>query len=64
MNSPLQRLGRWIGQHLVLMGGILVIVYMFVPIFVVVLMSFNDPDSKLIYRFDGFTLQNWLHPCA
>ena len=64
MNSPLQRLGRWIGKHLVLMGGILVIIYMFIPIFVVVLMSFNKPDSKLIYRFDGFTLQNWLHPCA
>ena len=37
---------------------------MFVPIAVVVLMSFNEPNSKLIYRFDGFTLQNWLHPCA
>ena len=62
--SPLQRMGRWVGQHLVLMGGLLVIVYMFIPIFVVVLMSFNKPKSKLIYRFDSFTLQNWLHPCA
>ncbi len=62
--SPLQRMGRWIGQHLVLFGGLLVLVYMFVPIFVVVLMSFNDPDSRLVYRFDGFTLQNWLNPCA
>ena len=58
------RLGRWLSQHLVLIGGLLVIVYMFVPIFVVVLMSFNKPKSKLIYRFDSFTLQNWLHPCA
>ena len=32
MNSPLQRLGRWLGKHLVLIGGLLVIVYMFVPI--------------------------------
>jgi spermidine/putrescine transport system permease protein len=62
--SSLQRVGRWIGQHLVLMGGLLVIVYMFIPIFVVVLMSFNKPKSKLIYRFDSFTLQNWLHPCT
>ena len=37
---------------------------MFVPIAVVVLMSFNKPDSKLVYKFDAFTLQNWLHPCA
>ena len=37
---------------------------MFIPIAVVVLMSFNQPKSKLIYKFDAFTLQNWLHPCA
>ena len=63
MTSPLQRLGRWISKHLVLMGGLLVLVYTFIPIFVVVLMSFNKPDSKLIYRFDAFTLDNWLNPC-
>lgn len=62
--SGLQRAGRWISSHLVLAGGLLVLVYMFVPIFVVVLMSFNDPASRLIYRFDGFTLDNWLNPCA
>ena len=43
--------------------GLLVLLYMFVPIFVVVLMSFNDPDSRVIYQFDGFTLHNWLNPC-
>ena len=43
--------------------GLLVLVYTFIPIFVVVLMSFNDPASRLIYRFDGFTLHNWLNPC-
>lgn len=62
-SGPLQRLGRWVGSHLVLAGGLLVIVYMFVPIFVVVLMSFNKPKSKLIYRFDAFTMSNWLNPC-
>ena len=57
------RAGRWIGRHLILFVGILVLLYLFAPIFVVVLMSFNDPRSKLSYQFDGFTLQNWLHPC-
>ncbi len=61
--SPLQRLGRWIGDHFILAGGILVLIYMFVPIAIVVLMSFNKPSSRLIYRFDSFTLDNWLHPC-
>ena len=61
--GPLQRLSRWVSQHLVLIGGLLVLVYMFIPIFVVVLMSFNKPKSRLIYRFDSFTLTNWLDPC-
>lgn len=61
--SALERLGRWVGRHLVLAGGLAVLIYMFVPIFVVVLMSFNKPKSRLIYRFDSFTLSNWLNPC-
>ncbi|TWD80715.1 spermidine/putrescine transport system permease protein [Kribbella amoyensis] len=57
------RAGRWIGRHLVLFVGLLVLLYLFTPIFVVVLMSFNDPKSRLAYQFDGFTLDNWLNPC-
>ncbi len=54
---------RWLREHLVLMLGIAVLLYTFVPIAVVVLMSFNDAESRLIYRFDGFTLDNWANPC-
>ena len=54
---------RWLRKNLVLLLGLLVLVYTFIPIFVVILMSFNDPDSRLIYSFDGFTLHNWLNPC-
>jgi spermidine/putrescine transport system permease protein len=57
------RVGKWIGEHLVLGIGLLVILYMFVPVFIVILMSFNDPASRIGYSFDGFTLDNWLHPC-
>jgi len=57
-------IGRWLKEHLVLILGILVLIYTFVPIFIVILMSFNEPDSRLVYRFDGFTLDNWLNPCA
>ena len=53
----------WLRKHLVLILGLLVLVYTFIPIFVVVLMSFNDPASRLIYQFDGFTLHNWQNPC-
>ena len=54
---------NWIRERIVLLLGIAVLIYTFIPIFVVVLMSFNDPASRLIYKFDGFTLQNWLNPC-
>jgi len=54
---------RWLRDHLVLLLGILVLLYTFVPIFIVILMSFNDPDSRLVYSFDGFTLHNWLNIC-
>ncbi|MFT4008541.1 MAG: ABC transporter permease [Nocardioidaceae bacterium] len=62
--TGLQRVGRWIGDHIIMVLGILVLVYMFVPIAVVVLMSFNDNShSRNVYAFRGFTMNNWLHPC-
>jgi spermidine/putrescine transport system permease protein len=55
---------RWLGDHLILLVGLLVLVYMFTPVFVVMLMSFNDPASRNSYSFDGFTLDNWRNVCA
>jgi len=57
------RVGRWVSDHVVMALALLVLVYMFLPIFFVVLMSFNDPASRLSYEFDGFTLANWTSPC-
>jgi spermidine/putrescine transport system permease protein len=54
----------WLRKNVVLILGLLVLVYTFIPIFVVVLMSFNDPSSRNVYRFDGFTLDNWTNFCG
>ena len=54
----------WVGRHLILLFALLVLLYMFLPIFVVVLMSFNHPASRLGYTFDGFTLDNWKNICG
>ncbi len=63
--TVLQRVGRWVGEHLVMALGFLVLVYMFVPIAVVMLMSFNDAGrSRNVYAFQGFTWDNWTDPCA
>ncbi len=58
--TGLQRVRRWIGEHLVLALGLLVLLYTFVPIAVVMLMSFNDnSESRNVYAFRKFTLDNW-----
>jgi len=57
------RTGRWITDHLVLFVGMLVLAYLFVPMFVVAAMSFNDPARRAAYTLDGFTLHNWRQPC-
>jgi spermidine/putrescine transport system permease protein len=62
--SAVQRAGRWAVDHIVLMVAVVVLIYMFLPIFFVILMSFNQPASRLTYEFDAFTLDNWLHPCG
>jgi spermidine/putrescine transport system permease protein len=54
----------WLRKHLVLILGLIVLIYTFIPIFVVVLMSFNDPSSRNVYRFDGFTMHNWTNFCG
>jgi spermidine/putrescine transport system permease protein len=54
---------RWIGDHLVLGLGVLILAYTFVPIAIVVLMSFNDSSrQRNVYKFQEFTWDNWLHP--
>jgi len=40
----------------------LVLLYIFLPIFVIVLFSFNKPAGKFNYTWQGFTLENWANP--
>ncbi|MGZ8725641.1 MAG: ABC transporter permease, partial [Aeromicrobium sp.] len=63
MSSVVTRGRSWVGEHAILLFALLVLLYMFTPIFVVVLMSFNDPAGRLGYEFDGFTLDNWTNIC-
>ncbi|MBO9520024.1 MAG: ABC transporter permease [Nocardioidaceae bacterium] len=62
--TGLGRLRLWVGDHLIMLLGLLVLVYMFVPIAVVVMMSFNDNSkSRNVYKFQSFTWDNWTNPC-
>jgi spermidine/putrescine transport system permease protein len=40
----------------------LVLLYLFVPILVIIAFSFNNPQGKFNYTWQGFTLANWADP--
>jgi spermidine/putrescine transport system permease protein len=48
-------LGLWAG---------LALLYLFIPIFIVVLFSFNDNKGRFNLVWQGFTLKHWEHPFA
>jgi spermidine/putrescine transport system permease protein len=54
--------GRKWGDVLLRILAGLVLLYLFLPIFVIILFSFNKPLGKFNYTWQGFTFENWLHP--
>jgi spermidine/putrescine transport system permease protein len=40
----------------------LALLYLFIPIFIVVLYSFNDNKGRFNFTWQGFTLRHWEHP--
>jgi spermidine/putrescine transport system permease protein len=58
------RLRRYVADHWVMAIGLLVLLYLFVPIAVVAAMSFRDAGRNAPYTLDNykFTLEHWKHP--
>jgi spermidine/putrescine transport system permease protein len=55
---------RWLGDHLILVVGILVLLYMFVPIGFIFALSFNQPSGRsATAEFESFTWSNWTTIC-
>lgn len=52
---------RWRGRLLDLIGG-LVLLYLFIPIFVIVLYSFNSPAGRYNFVWKSFSLEAWQNP--
>jgi spermidine/putrescine transport system permease protein len=62
--APRKSVSRWISDHLVLMVGILVLVYMFVPIGYIFALSFDKPSGRsATAQFEAFTWGNWSSIC-
>lgn len=50
---------RWLRHHAVSIFGSLAVLYLLVPIAVIAIFSFNDPEGKFNYSWSGFTLDHW-----
>ena len=60
MNSRADKLRSWaLGAW-----SALALLYLFIPIFIVVLFSFNDNKGRFNFTWQGFTLEHWAHPFA
>jgi len=42
--------------------AVLALIYLFIPIFVIVLFSFNDNQGRFNFTWQGFTLKHWQDP--
>ena len=55
---------RWIRRHFIGFIAILVLVYLFVPIAVVAVLSFNNPEGKYNTRWNEFSVDAWTNICG
>ncbi len=64
-SAPRRSPVRWLADHLVLIIGILVLIYTFVPIGYIFALSFNQPTARsATAEFEGFTWDNWTTICV
>jgi spermidine/putrescine transport system permease protein len=49
----------WLREHAVQIVGVLVVLYMLIPIVVIFAFSFNDPAGRYNFTWVGFTLDHW-----
>jgi spermidine/putrescine transport system permease protein len=60
MGSSRDRLRSWgLG-----VWSAIALLYLFIPIFIVVLFSFNNNKGRFNFTWQGFTLKHWAHPFA
>jgi spermidine/putrescine transport system permease protein len=53
---------RKIGTQLLNAWAAIAMLYLFAPIFVIIVFSFNKPNGRFNYLWKRFTLDNWAHP--
>ncbi|HYC80537.1 MAG TPA: ABC transporter permease [Solirubrobacterales bacterium] len=59
MRPGARRASGWLRQNGIGIVGVLVVLYMLVPIAVIFFFSFNDPAGRYNFTWVGFTLSHW-----
>jgi spermidine/putrescine transport system permease protein len=54
----------WLRRNAIVIYGSLAIAYMLIPILVIFVFSFNDPEGRFNYNWSGFTTDYWANPFA
>jgi spermidine/putrescine transport system permease protein len=55
---------RWVRERIIPIIGLFVLFYMFLPIFVVVVFSFNQPNGRFNYQWVKFSTDAWTDLCG
>ena len=58
------RLWRWVTRNLIGFYTVLALLYLFLPVFVVAIFSFNDNVGRFNFTWQGFSAKSWLNPCG
>ncbi len=54
----------WLRRNLIGIVAVLVLIYLFIPIAVVAILSFNDPAGKFNVAWNQFSLEAWQNLCG
>jgi spermidine/putrescine transport system permease protein len=55
---------NWFRRNAIVLFGLVALAYMTLPNIVVMAFSFNDPNGRFNYTWNGFTLDAWEKPCG
>ena len=55
---------RWVREHIIAICAAGALIYMFLPIFVVVVFSFNKPEGRFNYQWVQFSTDAWTNFCG
>jgi spermidine/putrescine transport system permease protein len=56
------RAWRWLREHALAIYAGVAVAYMLIPIAVIIVFSFNDPEGRFNFTWSGFTLDHWANP--